>query len=185
MQILEKFRYCPVCGSKHFDINGPKSKLCSNCGLELFENPSSSVAAFIVNDKGELLVEKRKLDPAKGTFDLPGGFCDANENLEEAIRREVREETHLEVKAVSYFCSEPNKYRFSGLDIPTLDAFFECTVSDFSTLKPDDDARECLWLPLTNIHTELFGMRSVRFSLHKYLDSKGIQLANASDDIII
>lgn len=182
MQMLDKLCYCPICGSKHFEINGPKSRLCSNCGFEYFVNPSAAVAAFIVNDKGEILVEKRKLDPAKGTLDLPGGFTDTDETLEQALKREVREETHLEVTEMTYFCSQPNKYRFSGLDIPTLDAFYECRVEDFSTLKPDDDARDCLWIPLSDIHTELFGMRSVRFSLHKFLDSKGIRLVSGEAD---
>lgn len=72
MHVLDKFAYCPVCGSKHFDINDEKSKRCANCGFEYYLNPSSAVAAFIMNENHELLVERRKRNPGKGTLDLPG-----------------------------------------------------------------------------------------------------------------
>lgn len=72
---MEKFEYCPVCGSSHFEKDTQKSKKCSNCGFEYFMNPAAAVVAFITNDKGELLVEKRNNEPAKGTLDLPGGFA--------------------------------------------------------------------------------------------------------------
>ena len=123
MHVLEKFKYCPVCGSKHFVEQSEKSKLCGSCGFEYFLNPSSAVAAFIMNDKGELLVTRRKFDPGRGTLDLPGGFCDIGETIGEALAREVEEETNLIIKEKHYFCSLPNKYRYSDFDIPTLDTF--------------------------------------------------------------
>ena len=83
MNVLDKFRYCPICGSQQFKVNSSKSKKCEKCGFELFMNASSAVAAFITNSKGELLVERRKLEPAKGTLDLPGGFVDPQETAEE------------------------------------------------------------------------------------------------------
>ena len=81
MHPLEKFNYCPVCGSSHFDISSERSKKCQNCGFEYFLNPSAANVAFILNEKGELLVERRKNEPAKGTLDLPGGFCDIGEKI--------------------------------------------------------------------------------------------------------
>lgn len=60
MYMLDKFRYCPVCGSKHFEESTAKSKRCRNCGFEYFLNASSATAAFILNARGELLVERRK-----------------------------------------------------------------------------------------------------------------------------
>lgn|SRR5574344_16440 len=171
MHPLNKFKYCPVCGSRHFEINSSKSKICENCGFEYFMNPSSAVVAFIVNDEGELLVEKRKNDPAKGTLDLPGGFADMFETVEESLRREVEEETGLELIGEKYMFSLPNKYHYSGLDIPTLDMFYLCKVKDLSVLKASDDAAECEWIPLDKIKPELFGMRSIREGLIDFIQT--------------
>ena len=99
MHVLDKFRYCPVCGSKHFVEQNEKSKRCESCGFEYFLNPSSAVAAFILNEQGELLVTRRKFEPGRGTLDLPGGFCDIGETIGEALIREVREETNLTKEA--------------------------------------------------------------------------------------
>ena len=169
MHVLEKFKYCPVCGSKHFVEQSEKSKHCESCGFEYFLNPSSAVAAFIVNDKGELLVTRRKFDPGRGTLDLPGGFCDIGETIGEALAREVEEETNLIIKEKHYFCSLPNKYRYSGFDIPTLDTFFIFKVEDEAKLHPADDVAEAVWTPLKDIHTEQFGLRSIRQALHDFL----------------
>ena len=107
MHPLEKFGFCPMFGSKHFDINNEKSKQCDNCGFVFYSNPSSATAAFIVNDKNELLVVKRGKEPAKGTLDLPGGFVDMDETAEEGMTREIREETGLVVRDIKYLFSVP------------------------------------------------------------------------------
>ena len=73
---LDIFHYCPKCGSELFEEHNFKSKHCLNCGFTYYQNPSSATAAFILNDKNELLVVRRGKEPAKGTLDLPGGFVD-------------------------------------------------------------------------------------------------------------
>ena len=172
MHVLDKFRYCPVCGSKHFVEQTEKSKHCEECGFEYFLNPSSAVAAFILNKQGELLVTRRKYEPGRGTLDLPGGFCDIGETIGEALIREVKEETNLTIKEKCYFCSLPNKYRYSEFDIPTLDAFFVCSVEDETLLKAADDVEEALWTPLSDVRTEQFGLRSIRQALHDFLQKR-------------
>ena len=97
MHPLEKFNYCPICGKDHFEIQDKKSKKCADCGFEYYLNPSSAAAAFIFNDQKELLVLRRKHNPGKGMLDLPGGFADMHESIEETIKREIKEETALEV----------------------------------------------------------------------------------------
>ena len=155
MHPLELFGFCPKCGSSRFAVNSEKSRKCDNCGFEFFMNPAASV-----------------VEPAKGTLDLPGGFADAQETAEESVAREVMEETSLEVTSARYLFSMPNVYRYSGMDINTLDLFFECGVKDTAALKAGDDAAECLWVPLEDIRTELFGLRSVRHGLKEYMNRK-------------
>lgn len=171
MHVLDKFAYCPACGSKHFEAKTEKSKQCENCGFEYFLNPSAATAAFIRNASGDLLVTKRRLDPGKGTLDLPGGFADIGETLDECVKREVKEETGLTVTKATLIATLPNKYRYSGFDVPTLDAFFECEVADASALKANDDAEDAQWVPLTEVHTEQFGLRSVRHALFDYIEN--------------
>lgn len=167
---LERFRYCPVCGSDKFLPNSMKSKQCRDCGFEYFMNPSSANVAIILNDKGELLVVRRKNDPAKGTLDLPGGFADIGENAEAGVIREVKEETGLNVKSVKYLFSHENLYLYSGLQIPTLDLFFQCEVEEYAVIRASDDAEACMWIALDNICVDDFGLNSIRQGLNMYLN---------------
>ena len=80
---LDKFKYCPVCGSPRFEIKDFKSKKCQDCGFSYYFNSSSATVALILNDKDELLVVRRKNNPGKDMLDLPGGFIDMYETGEE------------------------------------------------------------------------------------------------------
>jgi len=169
MHPLEKFKYCPMCGSSHFVENSFKSKRCESCGFELFMNASASCAAFILNKKGELLVETRKFDPAKGMCDLPGGFCDIDETMEQALHREIKEETNLDIVKADYLFSIPNSYLYSGIAVKTLDFFFVCQVSNEEEMRANDDAKDCQWMKLSDIRTEQFGLRSIRHAMQEFL----------------
>ena len=76
---LADFRYCPRCGSDTFAPHDEKSNRCPACGFTYYYNPVAATAALILNDRNELLVCRRANDPARGTLDLPGGFCDVGE----------------------------------------------------------------------------------------------------------
>ena len=168
---LELFHFCPKCGSSEFEIHNALSKHCANCGFTYYQNPRASTAAFILNGKGELLVARRAKDPAKGTLDLPGGFVDNYENAEQGMVREIEEETGLKVEAdkVQYMFSIPNIYRYSGMDIHTLDLFFLCRVAEDAEVKAADDAAELTWFPLREVYVERFGLRSIREAVHRFL----------------
>ena len=92
---LSQFRYCPKCGSEHFEIHNEKSKFCKDCGFVYYFNSSSATVALILNERNELLVCRRAKEPAKGTLDLPGGFIDMAETGEEGVAREAVSYTHL------------------------------------------------------------------------------------------
>ncbi len=163
--ILKEFNYCPHCGSRHFEPHNEKSKQCADCGFCYYLNPSAAVAAFITNENNELLVCRRGKEPFKGMLDLPGGFVDTDETAEKAIVREIKEELNLIPENNSYLYSLPNIYRYFGLDIPTLDMFYTCNVSDFSTLKPNDDVAEAFFISIKNLNAKEFGLNSIKRSI--------------------
>ena len=170
---LEVFKYCPKCGSSEFEIHNALSRHCTHCGSTYYQNPRASTAAFILNGQGDLLVARRAKEPAKGTLDLPGGFVDNYENAEQGMVREIYEETSITVEPneVEYLFSIPNIYRYSGMDIHTLDLFFLCRVDDVE-VKAADDAAELTWLPLREVYVERFGLRSIREAVHRFLQQK-------------
>ena len=164
---LDKFSFCPNCGSKCWSVNNFKSKHCEACGFTYYANPSSATAAFIMNDRNELLAVRRKKEPAKGTLDLPGGFVDMDESAEEGIVREVLEETGLRVTHVQYLFSIPNIYHYSGMDIHTLDMFYRCNVESTGSVQAMDDAEEALWIPLAAVCPDDFGLLSIRQAVRR------------------
>lgn len=169
MHFHQKFKYCPACGSPNFIVNNEKSKHCCDCGFIFYQNPSAACAAFIRNDDGHLLVCRRGKEPEKGTLDLPGGFCDYNETVEQAIKREIKEELNADVITAQYLFSLPNDYLYSRMNVPTMDMFFECKLLDYKYLTPKDDVEELFFIPLSEINPSLFGLNSIQKAIHFYI----------------
>lgn len=165
---LESFIYCPKCGGDFLD-NNIKSKRCAKCGFNYYFNPSSAVVAIIRNQEGEILVSTRDREPAKGSYDLPGGFVDSFESAEDSVLREVKEECNLDITSLNYLFSLPNIYRYSDFDVHTLDMFFECIVEDFSDIHADDDVSNLEFIAINDIEISRFGLRSVREGLERYI----------------
>lgn len=107
----ETVRFCSVCGSPmhwHTSI----SKRCTACQREVWPVIATAIIVRITRGEEILLVKARNF---KGTFHgLVAGFLETGETLEECVRREVREETNLEIKNIRYFGSQPWPYP-SGL----------------------------------------------------------------------
>lgn len=159
---LRKFVFCPKCGSRNFIINNEKSKHCTDCNFTYYFNSAAAIVAVIENDKGEILVATRAKEPAKGTFDLPGGFIDMHETAEQALCREVFEETGLVVDSAKYLFSIPNIYEYSDFEVHTVDLFFQCKVKDFSKIVAQDDVSELQFIAREKIDPADFGLISIR-----------------------
>ena len=147
---LSQFKYCPKCGSAHFEVHNEKSKQCADCGFVYYFNPSSATVALILNERDE--------------------FIDMTETGEEGVAREVREETGMKVAKAEYLFSLPNIYIYSGFPVHTLDMFFRCTVEDTLHFEAMDDAADLFFLPLKDIRTEEFGLGSIRKGVGIFLE---------------
>ncbi|MCR5313282.1 MAG: NUDIX domain-containing protein [Bacteroidaceae bacterium] len=177
MHYLDKFKYCPACGSVHFDENDFKSKRCADCGFTYYFNASAATVAIIENEKGELLVCRRGCEPAKGTLDLIGGFVDPGETSEGAIAREILEETGIDINSMdlkgnaklTYLFSGPNTYNFSNFLVHTTDAFFHILIPSSTKIEAHDDVAEVFWVKRDEVVFEDFGLDSVREGFRKWL----------------
>lgn len=168
MKFSSYFKYCPVCGSTAFVHNNVKSKRCEQCGFQYYMNPSAAVAAFITDSADRLLVCVRAHEPAKGTWDLPGGFVDNDETAEMACMRELKEELNIDVPLPKYLFSLPNMYQYSNLDIPTLDMFFEIEYDEKQKITVADDVTESFFVEREALDPEKFGLKSIKKAVIKF-----------------
>lgn len=104
-------RYCGVCGAPmkmHTDI----SKRCTCCGKEVWPQLATAIIVLVhrVNEGREevLLVHARNF--RSDFYGLVAGFVETGETLEEAVHREVKEETGLSITNLRYFGSQPWPY---------------------------------------------------------------------------
>lgn len=173
----EVFRFCPRCGSTGFLASSPKSFKCGDCGFHFFVNSAAAVVALIFNDKDEVLMTIRGLEPNKGTLDLPGGFVDPGESVEEALIREIKEELNLDITEFNFFVSFPNEYPFSGLTVYTTDLTFICKVKDLSQLKVADDVAGYKFMKVEHINlSEIFSPSIQNILIHYLFISKQSEL---------
>ncbi|MCX8094297.1 MAG: NUDIX hydrolase [Candidatus Goldbacteria bacterium] len=91
--------YCPTCGTKTIKKMEGKVKrdFCGVCKKFHYKNPPVAVAAVCFLNNGIVFI-KRKYNPCKGLWTLPGGFVEAGETIEQALKREIKEETGLKIK---------------------------------------------------------------------------------------
>jgi ADP-ribose pyrophosphatase YjhB (NUDIX family) len=91
-------KFCSYCGEELIEksFQERNHRYCQTCDRIHYENPFPAVAALVLNQDEQLLLVKRAVEPAKGKWCLPGGFIEIDESIEEAVLRELKEETGIE-----------------------------------------------------------------------------------------
>lgn len=163
-----KYQFCPKCGS------GTEKKLynllvCKNCGYNFYINPSPTNAVILENSKGEILLIRRKFEPMKGYLDLPGGFVEAGESLEQSALRELKEELGISIAEVKYFGSYPDEYLFQGVNIKTLGFVLTGKVPEREIITASDDAEEATFYKKEDLPIDKIAFESLRQGLRDYL----------------
>jgi ADP-ribose pyrophosphatase YjhB (NUDIX family) len=139
---LADWRACPRCLTplEHAE----RSVRCPSCGLQEYGNPAPTVSALVRDDDGRILLARRAVVPGAGLWDLLGGFMDEGEEPLETLRRELLEETGLEVDPGEFLGGIPDRY---GQDGPwTVNLYWAARLGP-GELRPADDIDELAWFP--------------------------------------
>lgn len=92
-------RYCSKCGNP---ISEQLPAVCNNCKASYWKNPRCCAGALILKNDS-ILLAKRVIEPWRGYWDIPGGYCEAYETPEQCAIRETYEETGIRIKIMNYF----------------------------------------------------------------------------------
>ncbi len=100
-------KYCPRCSSEMETrtILDHARRVCPQCGYIYWNNPLPVAGALVIDERGRALLALRNEEPAKDSWNIPAGFMERGESAEEAARREVQEETGLQIELTGYLGS--------------------------------------------------------------------------------
>jgi ADP-ribose pyrophosphatase YjhB (NUDIX family) len=100
--LAEMLRHCTRCGAELRPAwvadEERERPVCPSCGTIAYANPRLVVTTIPVTDRGEVVLIRRGIEPAIGSWAQPGGFLEIDETVHEAAVRETREETGLVVE---------------------------------------------------------------------------------------
>ena len=161
--------HCPGCGSDLLSWPTPKNFHCRACGFVLYLNIAAAVAV-IMECRGKILFGVRRHEPGEGMLDLPGGFADAGETAEEAVRREVREELGIDLPEINYLFSIPNRYPYRGMVYDTLDLIFLARFDEPPAVQAADDLAEAVWVDRCAVEYDRIAFVSLREAVRRYLE---------------
>jgi len=107
------FRFCPHCGAalvpRVVKAGEAARAVCGACDFVQFDDPKLAAGCIVEVDGGIALL-RRSIEPGYGKWVFPGGYVDRGERVEDAARRETREEASLEVRITSLL----NVYSYPG-----------------------------------------------------------------------
>lgn len=156
-------RFCLRCGGRLRDARDGAHvrRRCPRCAFTFYDNPVLASCA-VVRRRGRVLLTLRAHPPCRGLWDLPGGFLEAGETPEQALRRELREELNAKVSRARLVGFEPDHYGPDGF--PTLTAVYRVTLEP-GPLRCADDVAEARWFPEADIPFRAMAFPSMRRAL--------------------
>jgi NAD+ diphosphatase len=134
-----RHRYCGTCGSATTSVNAGHVMKCTNpaCATEHF--PRLDPAVIVLVTDGERALLGRQASWPAGRYSTIAGFVEPGESLEDAVAREVLEETGVAVREVSYHSSQPWPFPSS------LMVGFTAWADAGAIIRTDDELEDARW----------------------------------------
>lgn len=145
MGVLDGWIVCPRCGQPL--ANGGQRAHCAACGADYYASSAPATAALVTDDQGRILLARRAHEPDAGLWDTPGGFLDEGEAPEDGLRRELLEETGLDVELGSFVGAFMDVYGDAPGAPAVLNLVWRARVLGGEAV-PADDVSELAWFPI-------------------------------------
>jgi len=115
-------------------------------------------AAIIENERGELLIARRKKGKSQeGLWEFPGGKIEPGESVEDCLRRELLEEMQIEIEPYAYFAMNDHRYDLSHI---RLIAYRSTYISGDIKLVDHDEYR---WINRGQLMEFVFAPADIKF----------------------
>ncbi len=161
--------FCPQCATPLVDreVFGRVRRVCPACGVILFRDPKVAVGGLVLHQDHALLV-RRAVHPEKGKWALPAGYMEYDEEPIPALKREIREETGLQVRVLRLLDVFPLHNPFARGVIIVYQAEPEPPVPD--TLQGEDDIDLARWFLPSEVPWDMLAFESTRIILRRWTE---------------
>jgi len=165
----DTYRFCTRCGGRlaptRFKASEPVRPVCQACGHIVYLDPKVAVGTIIRNDKREIAMVRRAIEPGYGKWVFPGGYVDRGEALLAAAVREAREESRLQIRIDGLV----NVYSYTGR-VPVIVVYAATHVG--GELEADDESLDAQWFAQSELPWSTLAFPSTHDGLRDYF--KGI-----------
>lgn len=151
--------------------NNEETRLtCISCGYIFYENPVVGVAGIVLNDQKQILLGRRRKGPYAGNWCIPCGYVEYYEDVYDAVRRELKEESNLDIEIEKVFTVLSN---FHDPDMHSVGIWFFVKIVG-GHLSAGDDLDELAYFELTDLPALAFPTDQKALELlRQYLRDKG------------
>lgn len=175
--------FCSNCGQKHISIEIPQGDnrprmCCKSCNMIFYQNPKIVCGALIVEKNGVMLC-RRAIEPAKGRWNLPAGFMENNETVQQGAVREVKEEANASIEIVKLHAV------FNVLHVNQVYMIFLAKMKD-KEFGAGIETIETKFFEFDKIPWQEIAFQSNLFALKQYMKDplfKGVHHGNSIDFI--
>lgn len=164
--------FCPGCATRlEWRVVGPHRErhlACPACRFVHYDNPAPCAGVLVTNGRGQLLLGRRGRAPFRGWWNILGGFVEGREHPEETARREVREESGIEVRIDGLLGIWMDRY--GRTPEQTLNIMYHGTMLS-GVPTPGDDVVALRWFDAADVPVERVAFRNGREAVRAWLRS--------------
>lgn len=142
-------RFCPQCGHPTLAVDGGARRACTDCPARLYPQVSPSMIVLVERDSRCLLARRPQSPPNR--YSCLAGYVEPGESVEDAVVREVLEESGVHVRDVRYHSSQPWPFPATLM----IGCFAEASSEDIHV--DGTEVAEARWFSRDEVHQALAG----------------------------